>query len=136
MPRKKSKKTAKAAKKATKTTRGRKKKKLESLDQTHGKEEFKPTTLDQIWGDTGLWKYNTANAEEYSKQLNEMTLSDVQKHATKIGLIPRGSRVLLQKKLVSEFNKFVSQYKFKDEPLKKKQHPLSERAKKILKEGQ
>ena len=135
MPRKKSKKTVKAAKKATKTTKGGKKKKLDSLEQTHGKEEFRPTTLDQIWGDTGLWKYNTSDAKEYSQQLNDMTLSDVQEHATKIGLIPRGSRVLLQKKLVSEFNKFVSQYRFKP-ATPKKAPPLPEEIKKILKEGQ
>ena len=57
------KRTAKAAKKPGKKSS----KKLESLSQTHGKEEFKPTTLDQIWGDTGISKYGTLNEDEYEK---------------------------------------------------------------------
>ena len=36
------------------------KKSIKDISQTHAKEEFQPTTLDQIWGDTGssdLWDY-------------------------------------------------------------------------------
>ena len=51
--------------------------KLNSLSQTHGKTDKKPTptTLDQIWGDDGVWKYNTMAAEIYSRQLDEYNLT-------------------------------------------------------------
>ena len=51
----------------------KKAKKLQSLSQTHGKEEgnFKPTTLDQIWGDDGVSKYGTLNEAEYIKKIDE-----------------------------------------------------------------
>lgn len=131
MPRKSTKKTTKKTA-AKKTTKG---KKLDNLEQAHGKKEFKATTLDQIWGDEGLWRYKTTDAEEYSKQLDEMTLSDIQRHASKMGVIPSGSRILLTKKLVSEFKKHMSQYRFKSEPPKPTPE-LSDKAWKILKEGQ
>ena len=42
------------------------KKQISELSQTHGKvEDFKPTTLDQIWGDDGLSKYQTLDEVQY-----------------------------------------------------------------------
>ena len=84
MPRKKSVKTSK--KSAAKSS-----KKLNNLKQTDGKDEttqFQPRTLDQVWGDDGLWKYNTLDEEEYKDQIKAMTRSDMYAHASKIGIIP------------------------------------------------
>lgn len=47
-----------------------KKSKLQQLNQIDAKEELgKPTTLDQIWGDTGLQKYGTNNFDQYKDYL-------------------------------------------------------------------
>ena len=87
-------------------------KSMESLSQTHGKEEGKknPTTLDQVWGDDGNWKYDTMDAQEYERELNNMVKSDLQTHATKIGIIPIDNRPMLTQRLVREFKKHVSSY--------------------------
>jgi hypothetical protein len=111
------------------------KKKIKVISETHGKvEDGKPTTLDQIWGDTGLWKYNTMNLSEYKKYLNDMNKTDLQAHAKKIGLIPIDDRITLNRRLLSEFKKHVSSYsslaQTKNEP-----EQISEEVKKILSEG-
>ena len=69
MPRKKaSKSTAKGS-----TTKKKSPEKLNELNQAHGKVEGpEPTTLDQIWGDSGLSKYRTLDASEYEIYLNNL----------------------------------------------------------------
>ena len=106
MPRKKT--TSKQTKSAKKP------KKLENLSQAHGKDEskdFKPTTLDQVWGDTGLWKYKTMDEKEYKLELDSMSKSDLFAHASKNGIIPTDNRDLLVNKLMREFTKYVSTYR-------------------------
>ena len=107
------------------------------MKQIHGKKESasKPTTLDQIWGDTGLWKYNTMNLDEYSDQLQEMTKTDLQAHATKIGLIPVDSREMLSQRLVREFKRHVSSYESRPEVTRGTAGEVSSEVKKILSEG-
>ena len=108
---------------------------LENLSQTHGKtEEFKPTTLDQIWGDTGTWKYNTMDESEYRGMLENMPRSDLTAHASKIGLIPIDDRNMLIGRLIAEFKKHVVAYR---SPMNNMQgdKALSKEAEKILKEG-
>lgn len=123
-------------KKPKKTTKASKKS-LDNLSEIHGKDESKPvpTTLDQIWGDTGLWKYNTNDVNEYQVQVKTMTLADIRVHARKIGLVPVGDRPSLEKKLIGEFEKHVSKYNVSAAP-KKEPLKISDKAKKILKEGQ
>jgi len=88
-----------------------KRKKIEELSQTHGKlENTQYKSLDQIWGDTGLSKYNTTNLQDYTNLINEMNKSDLQAHANKIGLVPIDNREMLTKRLVSEFKKFISSF--------------------------
>ena len=85
---------------------------LKELTQIDGKNEtFKPTTLDQIWGDNGLTKYGTMDEDEYANQLKEMTKSDIQAHATKVGLVPVDDRERLVKRLMHEFKLYVSAYR-------------------------
>ena len=87
-----------------KTSAPKKVKKVEEMSQTHGKEE-KPlyTTLEQIWGDTGITKYGTFNENEYAEELRNMTKSDIQAHANKLGLVPIDNRTELVKRLMKEF---------------------------------
>jgi hypothetical protein len=114
----------------------KKAKKLESLSQTHGKEEndFQPTTLAQIWGDDGLSKYGTLDEAEYIKNVNDMHFSDLRTHAADIGLIPIDDRELLTKRVISEFRRHVNEYTV---PKNTAQNidDLDERARKILEEG-
>lgn len=114
-----------------------KKRNTKSMKQIHGKKESasKPTTLDQIWGDTGLWKYSTMNLDEYSDQLQEMTKTDLQAHATKIGLIPVDSREILSQRLVREFKRHVSSYENRPDISTGTAGEISSEVKKILSEG-
>lgn len=87
------------------------KRKIEELSQTHGKlENVQYKTLDQIWGDSGLSKYNTTDIKEYTNFISEMNKSDLQAHANKIGLVPIDNRDMLTKRLIAEFKKFISTF--------------------------
>ena len=109
-----------------------KKSKLDSLTQTHGQVES-PRTLDQIWGDSGQSKYGTLVLAEYQKYLKELTKSDLQTHAVKVGLIPVDNRETLVKRLEKEFNKHVSLYQ--PAPKTNNNIKLSKTARDILAEG-
>ena len=109
-----------------------KKNKLDSLIQTHAQVES-PRTLDQVWGDTGESKYKTLDLTEYQKYLKELTKSDLQAHAIKVGLIPIDNRETLVKRLEKEFNKHVSLYR--PAPKTKNDIKLTKTTKDILAEG-
>jgi hypothetical protein len=136
------KKTVKNKAKATPPKRARAKKKTtKSLSQTHGKlerEDFTPTTLDQVWGDTGMWKYNTMDATEYEDNLKVMAKVDLQAHASRVGIVPVDNRDILASRLIREFKKHVTLYRF---PQNKSlgninsKDQLSEKARQILNEG-
>jgi hypothetical protein len=89
-----------------------KRKSVKNLSQTHGKEEkFEPTTLDQIWGDDGSSTYGTLNESTYTDKVDDMNLSDLQAHASTVGIIPIDNRNTLRERLLREFRKHVSSYK-------------------------
>jgi hypothetical protein len=96
-----------------KTTSGSK---LKKMSQTHGKDEsikpkFEPRTLDQVWGDTGLGKYKTFDEGEYKNKLDNMAKTDLQAHATKVGLVPIDNRSTLTQRLMREFRKHSNAFK-------------------------
>ena len=100
--------------KASKAKTQKKPRKTSELSQTHGKTEepeFQPTTLDQIWGDTGNDKYGTLDEEEYQRELDEFSLTDLHAHAAEVGIIPIDSRDMLERRLVKEFNRHVNVYR-------------------------
>ena len=123
-----------ATKKKT-TSRAKKKKSTKSLSQTHGKEEAgtRPTTLDQVWGDTGLSKYGTMDESTYAEEISSMSKSDLQAHASTVGIIPIDNSEMLSQRLMREFRKYVASYNTPVE--KKKGVALSKAAKAILSEG-
>ena len=87
------------------------KNKLSQLSQAHGKEEDKEcVTLDQVWGDNGLSKYKTLYENEYTSYLSGLNKTDLQAHASKVGLIPVDNRDALTKRMVKEFKKHVALY--------------------------
>lgn len=112
-----------------------KKKSLQNLSQTHAKEEtFTPTTLDQIWGDDGYYKYGTMDENEYENKLKEMNKTDLWNHASKVGLMPIDNTSLLRKTLFAEFKKHINSYRKVSEKQMTPQDVSSE-ALKILSEG-
>ena len=110
------------------------KKSIKDISQTHAKEEFQPTTLDQIWGDTGSSAYGTMDEKVYVDKLDNMNLSDLQAHASTVGIIPIDNREQLEKRLVMEFQKYCSS--FAKPSTTQKSHPeISEEGLRILREG-
>ena len=112
-----------------------KKKSVKNLSQTHGKEEkFEPTTLSQIWGDDGLSTYGTLNENAYTIELDNMNMSDLQTHASTVGIIPIDNRQTLRERLLREFRKHVSAYK---KPVHAAESPsrIDPEVMKILSEG-
>jgi len=125
-----SKKSAKTPKKAKAV-----KKKAKEMTQTHAKEEkFQPSTLDQVWGDTGNTKYGTMDETEYTNKLKEMNKSDLQAHASRTGLIPIDDRGILTKKLLAEFKRYVSGFQ-KPNTVVNPPPSISKDAARILAEG-
>ena len=117
------------------TSRAKKKRSTKSLSQTHGKEEKKtrPTTLDQIWGDTGVSKYGTMDESTYAEKISSMSKSDLQAHSSTVGIIPVDNREMLSQRLMREFRKYVASY---NTPIEKKRSvALSGAAESILSEG-
>jgi hypothetical protein len=112
---------------------------LEELSQTHAKEEkTRPSTLDQVWGDTGTSKYGHFREEEYRQLLKEMTKSDIHAHAQKMGLIPVDNREQLVKRLMKEFMLHKAKYvqtPAQDTNSFKEKSSVSPEVIKILKEG-
>jgi|TARA_A100001015_G_scaffold137044_1_gene152009 hypothetical protein len=110
------------------------KKSIKDISQTHAKEEFQPTTLDQIWGDTGSSTYGTMDEKVYVDKLDNMNLSDLQAHASTVGIIPIDNRSMLRERLLREFRKHVSSYRKPTQDVGGSKM-LDDQAMKILSEG-
>lgn len=113
--------------------------KLENDDltkQPQDSEKPKKTyrTLDQIFGDKGLSKYNTLDVNEYESYLKELNLTDLQAHASRVGIFPNDDMRRLVKNLLKEFQLYAAQY---NTPATEVKQPvkLTSRAQKILSEG-
>jgi hypothetical protein len=112
-----------------------KKSKLQDLNQIDAKSETgKPTTLDQIWGDTGMQKYGTNDFDEYKQHLHSLNRSDIQAHAMKVGILPTDNHEILVARLEREFKRHVATYQAPSEN-KQKQKKISKEVQKILSEG-
>ena len=95
-----------------KTSKASAKKGLKNLSQIHGEEEkFQPTSLDQVWGEDGSSTYGTMNDAEYERQIDQMNMSDMQTHASRVGIIPIDNRSTLRDRLLREFRKHVANYR-------------------------
>ena len=136
------KKTAASKRKPTAKGKATSSGKLKKMSQTHGKNEaveskFEPRTLDQVWGDTGLGKYNTLDEDAYRGKLDYMAKTDLQAHATKVGLVPIDNRSTLTQRLMREFRKHANSFKptslKASKPIAK--DSLSPEVRKVLDEG-
>lgn len=115
--------------------------KLSKLNQTHGKDEsnkrFKPMTMEQIWGGDGTGrKYNTLDPEKYREYVGSLNRADLQKHATRVGLVPIDNTTLLKKRLYAEHKRHASLYKYPEDlnPPKSQEElaAMEEKVKQIL----
>jgi len=113
-------------------------KKVSGLNQTHGKDEsapeYRPTTLEQVWGDEGHGRYKTMDREKYELYLSGLSKTDLQKHAAEIGVVPVDNRDMLKKRLVAEFRKHVASYRMPKQEAPRQAKP-SDEVTKILREG-
>jgi hypothetical protein len=118
--------------------------KLKEMSQTHGmdiekadsssKEPFEPSTLEQVWGDDGLFKYKTLDVNEYKKELGHMSKTDLRNHAVTVGLLPIDDAGMLEERLIREFTVHANSYR---KPKSTDENPksISVEAQKILGEG-
>lgn len=110
------------------------KSKINKLTQIDAKEDKgKPTTLDQIWGDTGLGKYGTNEIEEYRSYLRNLNRTDIQAHAIQVGILPTDNHEILLARLEREFLRHVGSYNTPQEKAKTKK--VSKDVQRILSEG-
>lgn len=112
-----------------------KKASLKNMAQAHGKvEQFEPTTLDQVWGDNGMNAYGTMDEVKYQTRLDDMNMSDMQSHASQVGIIPIDNRNMLRDRLLREFRKHVAAYQ---RPITSIEEPqvVDKEIQKILSEG-
>lgn len=126
------------ARKSTKKTTAKKTtKSVEDLNQTHGKDEMAkkmaPSSLNQVWGDTGISKYKTLDQGEYQTYLRSLNKTDLHRHAAEMGIIPIENKENLYKRLLGEFTKHTASYRMPQ--VKSPMKPLSKKAKDILSEG-
>jgi hypothetical protein len=114
----------------------RKKRKLDDVKQTHAKVEkkFQQTTLNQIWGDDGTSEYGTLDYEKYKEKVFDMNMSDLQAHASRVGIVPIDNRNMLSDRLLREFNRHVSAY-LKPAEASEKHQKIPEKIRQILAEG-
>jgi hypothetical protein len=135
MPRKKQDSTSEesAKKKSPRRAKAKAKANLEEMSQTHGMEKkSRPTTLAQIWGDDGTSRYGTMDQKQYEAFLQESSKSDLQTHASKIGVLPIDNTLILRERLLKQFKGHVAQY---NAPQEIRQRPLSLESMRILSEG-
>ena len=112
-------------------------KKTKKMVQTHAMEEgskFEPTSLDQIWGDTGSAKYGTLEELKYISQIKAMNKSDLHSHAIKLGILPVENRELLTNRLLREFKKHTLSYQ-KPKQSGTRPQEISNEIKSILAQG-
>lgn len=128
---------SKNTRKAKVKTKVRTKAKVTEMTQTHAmeeKESFQKTSLDQVWGDTGLGRYGTKDEDKYLASIRGLNRSDLHSHAVKMGILPIDNREILASRLIREFKKYVLSYnKPKSTPIKGKQ--VSGKVRSILAEG-
>lgn len=110
------------------------KSKVKPLEQTDGRNDrTKARSIDEILGNAKS-RYRQQTVEEYQAYLEQLNLSDIQKHAQSVGLIPVADRKTLVGRLIKEFRKTSSPY-YGTAVTEAPKVKLSDRAQKILATG-
>jgi hypothetical protein len=107
-------------------------------NQTNGKtdpvKKELPRTLDELWGGNGMSKYKTLDQDTYEKSLSEMTKTDLQDHAIKVGLAPIDDYPRLKRGLIRAFVEYKCKYA-KIPTINNKTKAITPEIRKILAEG-
>lgn len=112
------------------------KKQGKKLIETHGKvESNQPTTLEQVWGFNEMSRYGTMDANVYDDQIKEMTRSDLENHARKMGVLIVESSSRLLEKCRQEFSNYVMLLRKPAEAKTKIKTKFDPAALKVLAEG-
>ena len=100
-----SKKTSQNKTKASsKQKTSRRKNKLEELKVADGKAEIdKIKDLEDLLSVKQTNPFGTTNKEVLEEKMNEMTLTDLQTFAVKIGILPSGNKLSLKNKILRSF---------------------------------
>lgn len=96
-----------AAEAATTTPKKPVAKKLESMEQTHGKLESVISAaqdLDKILGLRQRNPFKSSSLEQFEQSLSSMNLTDMREMAVSAGIFPSGNRTILKKKLIKGFS--------------------------------
>jgi hypothetical protein len=81
-----------------------KKTKLESLSVADGKSEIeKIKDLEDLLGVKQTNPFGTTSKELLEEKINEMTITDLQTFAIKIGILPSGNKLVLKNKITKAF---------------------------------
>lgn len=92
----------KTSSKKTKATK--KKDKVENLQVADGKNDIeKIKDLEDLLGVKQTNPFGTTNKEVLEERMNEMTLTDLQTFAIKIGILPSGNKLSLKNKILRSF---------------------------------
>jgi len=92
----------KTSSKKTKATK--KKDKVENLQVADGKNDIeKIKNLEDLLGVKQTNPFGTTNKEVLEERMNEMTLTDLQTFAIKIGILPSGNKLSLKNKILRSF---------------------------------
>jgi hypothetical protein len=92
----------KTSSKKTKATK--KKDKIENLQVADGKNDIeKIKNLEDLLGVKQTNPFGTTNKEILEERMHEMTLTDLQTFAIKIGILPSGNKLSLKNKILRSF---------------------------------
>lgn len=111
-------------------------KKITEFQQADGKvyNKYKVTSIDELLGKRS-GKYEHSNVEDYAEYLKNMNVSDLQAHATRVGIMPNQDRNVLTKRLIKEFTVTNSGFYGTVQPQAVTQKPVSDDVLKILSQG-
>jgi hypothetical protein len=115
----------------------KKKNSLNELTQITGKiSTNQPTTLDQIWGESGMSKYGNLTEEEYKEKINEFSRNELEIHARQIGVIVSEETDRLRNELLKEYRIFKQSLSIPYTSLgKNNKETVDKLADAVLKEG-
>jgi serine kinase of HPr protein (carbohydrate metabolism regulator) len=74
------------------------------------KEKRQVRSIDELLGRTENPYTSHSSSEEYEKKLKNMQMTDLERHATEMGILPRSNKQVLIGKLVQEYRKKSSGY--------------------------
>ncbi len=111
--------------------------KLQKMKQSTGQlvEPRQFRTLDELFGGGDFTKYKTLDQDAYIKSLDEMNMSELQSHATSVGLAPIDDHKRLKRTLIEEFKSFAKVYRPHPVITKVDNDKVSKETMKILAEG-